>query len=315
MVSHHLLFGKENFLKEEFIRSLKSRLFPGGQGADFNFQQFNFEQHSPVQMLDFLRTSPFLTEKRLAICEGLEELDGDDKKQLLAQLPGLPQTAVCVFLSEATNVKKDGFLTELALSCQTTACHVPFDRDLPGWVEARAKKHSAQVERQAALLLTEKTGKDLSNIDQALETLAVFIHPEKIIRKTHVENLLGRSVQSDVYSLADALLDRNLKLAFQEVTALLRDGAKAYEVVGVLAAQIERLKKIRHLMEEGRSGQDISALLKIHPFFLEKSLRQASKANGARLAAMLHELSDCDEAMKKGWLSDRLALEYLILKN
>ena len=92
----YLLIGKENTLKKEFIRDLRNRLFPSPSGAELNFQEFSVENHSIGEVMDFVTMAPFLSEKRMAVYWGIDELEDDQKKSLPAALARLTATALLV---------------------------------------------------------------------------------------------------------------------------------------------------------------------------------------------------------------------------
>ena len=198
MVGLYLLYGKEEFLKNEFIQTQKTRLFPKNENTDFNFEEFDLSESPLSKALDFVKTAPFLSEKRLAVIRGLEELDADEKKSFVATVKNLPSTSVVIAVAAEGNPQKNSFLSELAEIGQATACHTPFDKDLPQWLIERAKKKGLTLQRDAVFLLVERFGKDLIEIDKSLETLGLFVHPKKEIQKEDVQQLVGHSAQADV---------------------------------------------------------------------------------------------------------------------
>ena len=153
-----LLVGKESFLKKEFIRSLRERFFPKQTDAALNFQEFVVSENSLAAWMDFAQTAPFLSEKRLAVLWGIDDLDETGQKTLLSHLARPPAASVLVFVSEEGSAKKSGFLKELAFFCQLTACHAPFEKDLPQLVEHRVRSRKATIQKDAAYLLIERAG-------------------------------------------------------------------------------------------------------------------------------------------------------------
>ena len=109
-----LLIGKERFLKREFILALRQDLFPDSTDPGLNFQEFTADQEPLHSFLDFLSTSPFAAEHRLAVLWGLDSLTAEEKESLESSLEKLPASSVCVLESEQTNAKKDPFLRKLA---------------------------------------------------------------------------------------------------------------------------------------------------------------------------------------------------------
>ena len=310
----YLLLGKERFLKDEFLAELRKDIFPSGSNPDLNIQEFNAENDAPGRMLEFVRTSPFLSEKRMAVFRGVDALDGDEQNALLESLDSLPSFSVVVLESEETGVKKSGFLKAVSEKARLVACHAPFDKDFPSWIEQRARKHGIRLQRDAVFFLLERTGKEVSALDAALEQSALYVHPRTEVARQDVERLLGRSAQADVFELTDFLLTRDVRLSLEAVESLLVEGQKVYEVVAVLASQLDRLKKASAWLAQGRSPQEVGGELRVHPFFLEKFIRQVRALSTEAAENFSEALLECDEAVKTSALPDRLAVERLVLR-
>lgn len=308
-----LLTGKDEFLKKEFIRDLRAKFFPPASNPGLNYQEFSAEDHPLAAALDFIRTAPFLDARRLAVLHDIESLEDEEKTALPAALTTLPATAALVMAASETP-KKDAFVRELSALAETVSCHFPFDNELPGWIQARARKRGLSVDRDAAALIAERTPKDAASLLAALESLALFAHPRTQIAVKDVEALLGKSLQADVFQLMDVIVDKNAAGALRVTASLLDEGTKAFEIVSVLAGQAERLRRAAALQRAGRASAEIGQELKVHPFFLDRLLRQAQKIAAARVKAMFGALLACDEAIKTGKLGDRLAVERLIIE-
>ena len=310
----YLLIGREDFLKREFLQDLRRRLFQNESSAGLNSKVFHSKTDSLNDLFDFLRTAPFLSEARMAVLRGAEDLSGQEKERLLSWLSSPPASGVLAIVSEEGSVKKDPFLKALSQKARLVACHPPFERDLQAWIDGRVKKSGLTIERGAIFLLIERAGRGLGHLNSALEQLAVYVHPRRSVTLKDVESLLGKSVQADTFELADTLLEKDAKAALGMIGSLLKEGTRAYEILAVLAGQLERLGRAAALSERGTPMADITGELKVHPFFAEKFARQVRRSSAAELRRLLQKLLACDEAVKTGQVSDRLALERFVLE-
>ena len=106
----YLVLGKENFEKVQFVQDLRSRLFPKASNPEINFQEFVAKKEPLKNFLEFIQTTPFLSEKKLAVLKCVEGLTADEKNLLLTQLSHWPSFSVAVFISDESSAKKDSFL-------------------------------------------------------------------------------------------------------------------------------------------------------------------------------------------------------------
>ena len=307
-----LLIGKEHFLKKEFILALRQRLFPDGSNLKLNFQEFVAERDLFRSFLDFLLTTPFAADRRLAVWWGVDLLPKEEQERLAAFLEKLPSSSVCVLESEQTNAKRDAFLRKLAEKAKLVPCHTPFERDLPAWVESRAKKINSSIDRPAALFLIACAGADLARLDSALEQLSLFVHPKRIITLEDARALFQKKSHEDVFQLAEFLHDCRTDQALRVTDALFRHGTRAPEIIAALAGQLERWKKGARQLEAGRALSEIAQDLRVPAFFQDSFFTRLKKLSMERLQKLSEALLVCDESFKSGQMEERLALEKLI---
>ncbi len=310
-----LLIGKERFLKDEAIAEVRGKLFRDGSEAELNFQSFEAERDAVSQFLDFLGTAPFLAEKRLAVLWGVDALEEKDRERLLADLDRLPSGACFILETQETSTRKDPFLQSLADKTVVQPCHVPFDRDLPAWIQTRATKKGLGMERALALFLMERVGRELSGLENALEELVIYIHPRRQATLDDARALIQKSSQEDVFKLADSLLDRNKKEALEIADSLARSGVRAPEIVGVLAGQLERYKKALTALAEGKSRADLADELRVPKMHRSAFFLRLEKIPAQRLRKLQRELLACDESFKTGRSQERFSVERFILSS
>jgi DNA polymerase-3 subunit delta len=310
----YLLLGKERFLKQEFVLELRKKIFPAADPG-FNLKEFTAKKDSLGVFFDFCRTAPFLSEKRLAIFWDAEKLSAADKENFLTQWNApFPGSAEVVVSCDESNSRRDDFLRALSEKIKPLIFHAPYDRDFPGWIAVRAKKHAVSLDRIAAGRILECVGKDLARIDSALDQLSIFVSPKTVVTGADVDALLGKSAEQDVFLLMDFLIERNAASALTQLRRLWQEGAHGIEILAVLATQVDKLKKAFLLLSQGASGESIGAELRIHSFFLDKFLKQLERVSSERLKALADGILKTDHAIKTGRAEQASAVELLVLR-
>jgi DNA polymerase III subunit delta len=303
----YLLLGKEEFLKREALAEIRARELPSAGGFASDYEEFPSER-GIGPFLDFLRTSSFLGGKRLGVFMDLEGLEADAAIRLVEALKSLPEGSVAAVLSSETNVKRDAAVKALSEIAAVVACHPPFDNDWPNWTAARARKKGLALDRAGAERLVERAGKDAAAVSNAIESLLAYAHPAKTAGARDVEALFGRSLQADAFRLVDCVVERDAGAALRLSSALQEQGTRAAEIVAVLSGQFERLRKAVEYAAGGVSPEMIGERLKIHPFYLDKTLRQAKRLGREGAKKAYRGLLECDESIKTGKLPEGLAL-------
>ena len=308
-----LLFGKERFLKRETIDGLKAKLFRNPSEQDLNFQSFDGDEDPVARVLDFLSTTPFLADQRMAVLWNVDALSEEDAERLLAGLDGLPKSACLVLETEETNTKKKALIRDLAEKAQATACHTPFERDLPVWVEARSKSKGLSLERGLASYLIGRVGADLSSLDGVLSELKMYVHPRMQATVVEAAAIAPSNPEEDVFKLAELLLDERKTEALRLIDGLYRSGSRAPEIVASLTGQLERYKKASVLLAAGRSLTEIGEEMRVPRMFQTVFFQRLKKASKDRLRTMQKALLECDESFKTGSAAERTSVERFVL--
>jgi DNA polymerase-3 subunit delta len=308
-----LLFGKERFLKREAIADLKARLFRNPSEQDLNFQSFDGEEHGAAPVLDFLSTVPFLADQRMAVLWNVDTLADEEGQRLVASLGNLPSNACLVLETEETNTKKKALIRAIAEKAQSTACHTPFEKELPGWVETRARKKNLTLERGTALYLLGRVGADLSALDGVLNELKMYVHPRTQATVAEAAAIAPSNPDEDVFKLAELLMDERKTEALRLIDGLYRSGSRAPEIVAALAGQLERYKKASALLASGRPPSDIGEEMRVPRVFQVAFFQRLKKAPKDRLRTLQKALLECDESFKTGRAEERISVERFVL--
>ena len=308
-----LFYGKERFLKNEAIAGLKAKLFRSPSEQDLNFQSYDAEEQGIGAVLDFLSTAPFLAAKRLAVLQHADALEAEETERLRAAMETLPESACLVLETEETNLKRNPVIRQLAEKAEATACHTPFENDLPGWVETRARKMGLTLERSTATFLIGRVGPDLSALDSVLTELKLYIHPRTNVTVAEAAALSPSNPDEDIFKLAELLLDERKKEALKLVDGLYRSGSRAPEIVASLAGQLERYKKALGLLAAGRTSLEIGEEMRLPRMFQAAFIQRLKKTPRARLGLLQKALLECDESFKTGRAEERTSVERFVL--
>ncbi len=315
MSSAYLLIGKERLAKKEFLLDLRQKNFKDPSAQAMNSQEWDAADDGALgAFLDFAQTAPFLAEKRMAVLWQVEELEAEDQKRLLSFLKNPPAAVVLVFSSDETGTKKRKILQELEAAVTLITCHTPFDKDLPAWIETRARRFGGTIARDAARALAEKAGKDTQLLSNALEQLLLFAHPRTAVTTADVEALMGKYAEEDIFTIAEEIFAKNTKGALEKTEQLMNEGVRAPEIIGVLAGQFERMKQAADMLERGASPAEVASAMRVHSFFQAKFFLQLKKISKRGVQQAQKRLLDCDTAFKQGRLGEKIALEKFILE-
>jgi DNA polymerase-3 subunit delta len=85
-------------------------------------------------------------------------------------------------------------------------------------------------------------------------------------------------------------------------------------LLSMISRQVRILIGIRQALDSGLSSHEITSLLKLHPFVLQKGINQVRNFNLETLKKIFFRLVEIDKDMKTGRADARTALNILFSK-
>jgi DNA polymerase-3 subunit delta len=298
--------------------------------AEMNFTRLDGKNASLNDLRSAALALPFLTERRLVVVEdGARSFDGrgkgDQQAEFLSLLDSLPQsTGLVLVLPDSLHYKKGWekyhskhWLIQWANRAGERAlivdCPLPSERDMPGWIRRKAAELGGQITPQAAATLAEFIGSNTQRGVQEIIKLLTYANYERPVDDDDVRRLTSQEHQTDVFTLVDAIGNRDGEKAL-DMAHLLLEEMDFIPLFGMIIRQFRLLIQAREIIDTGGNENDIKDHLKLHPFVAQKIYNQAGKFKLSTLEAIYHQLLQIDIGEKTGEMPGDLALDVLIAK-
>ncbi len=165
-----------------------------------------------------------------------------------------------------------------------------------------AQKNGAALSVPAAQLLMRYLGTDLWPLASEVAKLAAYAQARgaDTISEADVKLLVSQSLTDSIFSLTDALGQRQNGLALELLMKQLESGAAPQYLLTMMLWQFKTLASVRQGLDSGASQKDLAKLLGLHPYVLEKSINQVRKFNLAALSTAIDRLVELDFKTKTG---------------
>ncbi len=338
----HILYGYETFSRGEAFAALKASLDQDGALAT-NTTVLAAGQSNPQEVMAACDTVPFLGEHRLVIVEGAlgagagrakrrakkDEVAPEDLgpwEALATYVDDMPASTTLVLVDD--NVPgSDALLKSLrakAASCQQFL--PPADKELPGWIMARARQIELKLDAPAARLLAmligsakEDRGKNESHLPMVaseLDKLKAFANGD-VVREDDIRELVSRAKEHKGWDLSDAVADRQPVKAIRVLAEMFEDGDHEGALLATIATKFRRIAVARDLLDRGASRAEIARRLKMQDNFgLTRLIEQAESMNMPGIRCAYDVLVQADLAPKSGKMdgkdAGKLALELAV---
>jgi len=308
-----VIVGEEKSLVDAECEKLLEKLLEPQQRVTGLFNADPAEV-SATEVLDELRTLPFLTERRVVLVKGADKFVSENR-ELLEKYFDNPCPTGILILTVSSWSAQTRLAKRLPAVGKLLSVAKPRREQLPQrLVQYASDAHEKNLTEAAAELLIELSGDELVRLYGEVDKLALFAHNEKSITEQHIELLIGHNRIFGVFAVIDAVIAGNIAQAIYRLrTMFAEDKTAEYTVVGAFAFHFRRMFGAKVLLENGVGSAEIASRLRIwgdrDSFFA-----QLRKVSLKQIGSILQQLAATDYAIKTGRAKAEVAAEQLVLR-
>jgi len=311
----YLLYGEEKYLVRYYANLLKETLLPAG--ADImNLDVYEEKSATAESIADACRTAPFLNDCRLVLIRDSRlflpgrKADSDPLADFLADIP---ESTVLLFVEEEID-KRGRLYKKLNDLGRAVEFKTPPDKELLDWINNMVKKRGASLSRDAAQVLLRTTARSMEALSAEIEKLTGYTGPGGQITITDIENICVPALETQIFNLVDALGNKKPERALDIFNNMLLMKEQPMVVLTMIIRQFRLVLLAKELADKGRSNIDIAESLSIRGFVVTECLSQGRGFKTDDLTSALRDCLEADMNIKSGRISDKLAVETIIVK-
>ena len=307
--------GSDLFLRRRAVVELIDRIL-GDADRSLALTEYDGSDASVglANVLDDLRTLPFLTDRRLVLVREADGFISRYRQELEAYLDSPSPTGVllmdCKSLPSTTRLYKRIASIGEVIDCKPMKAFA-----VPGWLAEHCREaYAKRLDARAASLLCDQIGNDLGLLDAELQKLALYVGDRSTIGPDDVESLTGRCREEQVWDILSAIGAGNRAKAlmlWEEVWQT--DRAASARAVAGLAYTVRRLLTAKRAQEAGASIDELRKTMMIWRDD-NRLMRELNAFATDQIELMLTRLLEADVAGKTGGSSVRSSIEAFIVE-
>ena len=318
----YVFHGNDAFSRSEELASLTVKMGDPSL-AGLNTTHLDGRTTTLQEIHHHCSTVPFFSDRRLVIVKGLLKrltqkkpgsAEAEYMVELLFYLPDLPPTTRLIFVEDSELPERHPVLA-LARDSDVGYAKVftaPIGRALVRWVQDRVKQAGGEIDPSAAETLCTFVGNDLYQLYQEIQKLVAYTDGQRPITKQDVHLLTSQAREASIFTMVDALGQRDGKTAIRTTHDLLQAGAHPLSVLGMITRQFRLMIQVKELAPTLGTPQRIARELHQNPYPIQKILAQSKNYTMEQLHRVYHQLLDTDVSIKTGRCDPILALDTLI---
>ncbi len=280
-------------------------------GDDINFTRYNSDNCRTEGIISDISTMPMFAEYRVVLAEDSGYFKkGND--ELLEFLPEIGDNAILIFCEgEVDRTRK--LYKWVSKSGTVLSFKKPGNATLLKWLSRRLAADGYRVENGVPEMLIASAGNDMNALNQEAEKLRSYCLPGKEIYRRDVEAVTIREAENRIFEMVSAVANGQKDKAIRLYTDLLELREPPMRILFLLAREFNILLQVKEIRREKKPGADIARLVKVPPFAVKNYTAEADKFTYPELIEAAELCQEMDLAIKEGRLSDRSAVERLVV--
>jgi DNA polymerase III subunit delta len=308
----YVVYGDDVYLKREASAAIAGSVL-GAEADELAVSRFDGQVASLADVMDAVRTLPFLYKRRIVIVTDADPFVTKNRKDLenYMDAPGGAGVLVLVVKSwpATTNLAQQVAAVGLPLDCNG-----PPEKELVQWLIHHAAQHDAVLDTDAARLLVELVGDEAGLLTTEVEKLAVYVGEARRIRRADVSRMVEAGRIETIWKTLDAATTGHGAEAIGDLDHLLASGEYPVRVLAALSTSLLKIHYAGWLRAFRLQLDEACRMAGIRDFAIEKTRRQHAHLGPSRVDRLPAVLLKADLDLKGGTMLDpRVVLEELLI--
>lgn len=288
----YLLHGEESYFIDVISNALEHTVLNDAQkGFDQTVLYGKDTDFSTI--VSAARRYPMMSDHQLIIIKEAQDLKWKDDDLLLKYVDQCTATTVLVFDYKYSKFdKRKKLYKAIEKKGLVVESNKLYDDKVAAWVISYIKEQGWSIHPQAAALLSEYLGTELSKIVNELNKLMLNVPKEKEIVVADIEQNIGISKDFNVFELNTALAKRNAFKAYQIIDYFAANPKSnpLVLVLGNMAGYFTKILKYHYIVDKNTAAKELG----VHPFFLKEYELAARNYNRRKTFSIIENLKDAD---------------------
>jgi len=303
----YLLYGTEGYLKRLYKNKLKEGIV--GTEDTMNYSYFEGKSIDMNEVIGIAETMPFFSERRLIIMEntGLFKNQSD----LADYIKNVPEFTYFVFVESEVD-KRNRLYKAVKDSGVVSEMNGMDEKNLELWIVSLLNRDKKKITKDTLTYFMDKSATSMEGMVQEIEKLVCYTMDTEVITKEDIDAVCVNQVSNQIFQMIDAIASCKQEQALSLYYDLLTLKEKPMSILFLITRHFNILLQMKELYHQPKA--EISKKVGVPPFAVGKYSAQAGNFKKASLIEGLQMCVSMEEQVKKGIMSDQMAVELLIVR-
>ncbi|MBW6537547.1 MAG: DNA polymerase III subunit delta [Mariniphaga sp.] len=306
----YLLQGEEPYFIDQVSNYIEKYALPEAEKG-FNQTIFYGKDTEEQNIAETSWRYPMMAEKQVIIVKEAQSLKKIENLAPYAERPSPSTILVLNYKYKNLDARTKLYKAIKSKGVILTTKRL-YENKIPAWIDNYLKKYEYTITPQAAQILTDSLGTELSKIANELNKLVIAVKNTNKITPEHIEKNIGLSKDFNVLELQDALAAKNV-LKANKIINYFGANPQQHAIQMTIATLFGYFSKIfaYHFLAD-KSEQGAIKTMGGHPFYIKKIIAASKKYNPTKLYEIMGILREYDlksKGMGVSTLTDQAELQ------
>lgn len=312
----YLLWGEEDYLREQYLEELKKVCIPEGEDS-FSYKKIDGAELDPDTLRQAVDSVPFLTERSLVEIRDANLNKLEEPEKYLEILRDIPEYCT-VALVQGSAFEPDGRL-KFTKGIRDIASEIRFTEQTSGmlisWISKRFAAAGKTIDLEAAQRLLFVSGDLMSRLIPEIEKVAAYARGDRVT-VSDVDAVAHHIPEAVIFEMTDLIAQRKYNAALSVLSELLADkNNEPIPMLAMLGMQMRKLYAARLALEKGLGTQYVMDVCGMK--YEDYARKLINSARGFSLRQLQNSIRMCTEAdykIKSSSVNDAELLKEVVLR-
>ena len=312
----YLLWGPEDYLREQYLMQLKKRCLPGGED-DFSYKRLDGPALDALKLQQAVDSMPFMTEHSFVELRDVDINKLADAEACTKIISDIPDYCTVAFV-QSTQFEPDGRLRFIK-TLRAEGRELKFTQQSQGmltdWIVRRFAAAGKGIELSAAQRLIFISGDLMSRLIPEIEKIAAYAKGDRVTQED-VEAVANHIPEAVVFEMTELIAQKKNNSALAVLSELLADkNNEPIMMLSVLGKQMRQLYAARLALEKNLGTKYVMEVCAMkYDYIASKLLNAARGFTLPQLRRAVELCAETDYRMKSSGVDARELLKEAVLR-
>ncbi len=310
----YLLYGNENYLKEDISKKLRNRLIDPAY-RELSYAVFYGEKLSINEVINDLETLPMISKHKLLVIKEAEKINKNDETKLIDYFNRLSLknnfSTLIIIYKEGKPSK--GLITAIKRMGIAVNFSVTDKAKLASWIKSKFMQSNKKISQEALFYLQSIAGSDLGRLFNEIEKIDIYTKDQKTIEKEDVMITIGGSEAVNIFKVLDSVGDKDIKNAIDGLVKLNQGNLHHLAIFAMIYRQLKLILQTKLLIANGSNNKEVETKLRLPYFIVNKIVKQSEKYTFKEICKSYELLNIADLEFKNSQKEPKIILEELVV--